>query len=117
MSFPLSPPTKEIDVAWLVFVERYATDLVKWDILTLFAHNPELSAAPSEIANRLGRSIHAIRPELGDLAILGILSPTKTSNSRILYRLTADPYLRKMVLKFAKQGTLSSKSDPWSLRG
>ena len=29
MSPPLQPPNKEVDVDFLVFVERYATDLLK----------------------------------------------------------------------------------------
>jgi hypothetical protein len=103
MESPLSSPTREIDVAFLVFVERYATDLIKWDILTFFARDPNFRAPASKIATRLRRSIHSLRPELGDLALLGILNQTRSQNGQTLYQLTDDPNLRKMALKFAAQ--------------
>ncbi len=100
----LLPPTKEVDVALLVFVERYATDLLKWDILTLFADKPNFRVSATKVANRLGRSTHAIRPELGNLAMSGILSQTQRQHDgQTLYKLTSEPQLRKMTLKFAKR--------------
>ena len=96
-------PSKEIDVAFLVFVERYATDLIKWDILTFFARNPDFSLPASKTAKHLGRSIHSIRPELGDLALLGILSQTQMQDGQTFYQLTQEPELRKMALKLANR--------------
>jgi hypothetical protein len=32
-------PGKEVDIALLVFIERYANDLLKWDLISFFAHN------------------------------------------------------------------------------
>ncbi len=107
MQSPLYPSAKEVDIAFLVFVERYATDLLKWDILTFFAHNPDFCASASKIATHLGRSVHSIRPELGDLALLGILSQ-KVQGSQTLYQLTKNPRLRKMTLKFAKRMATSA---------
>jgi hypothetical protein len=101
----LQLPTKEVDVKFLVFVERYATDLFKWDILTFFADNPDFCAPLSEIAQRIGRSIHAVRPELGDLVLLGILDQVQASNGQALYQLTKESSLREMTLKFADQLT------------
>ncbi len=101
MLAPLQPPTQEVDVAFLVFVERYATDLLKWDILTFFAHNPNFCASAAKIAKCLGRSTHSVRPELGDLALLGILDQTQAQDDQTLYQLTQDPFFRKMTLKFA----------------
>ena len=105
MLAPLRPPTKEVDIDFLVFVERYATDLLKWDILTFFADNPNSCIPASNIAQRIGRSIHSVRPELGDLVLLGILDQTRASDDQTLYQLTKEPYLRKMTLKFADQLT------------
>ncbi|MBN1995095.1 MAG: hypothetical protein JW953_20545 [Anaerolineae bacterium] len=102
---PLQPPSKEVDVDFLVFVERYATDLLKWDILTFFADNPNFHASAANIAQRIGRSIHSVRPELGDLVLLGILKQTKAPDDQVLYQLTEEPYLRKITLKFADQLT------------
>lgn len=97
------PPTKEIDIAFLVFVERYATDLLKWDILTFFARRPNLYVSAGQIAGHLGRSTHIVRPELGDLVLAGILNQRRVQDGTILYRLTDIPYLRNMVLKMAHQ--------------
>ena len=33
-------PAKEIDLDLLVFVERYVTNLLKWDLLTFFGNHP-----------------------------------------------------------------------------
>jgi hypothetical protein len=101
----LHPPTKEVDVGFLVFVERYATDLLKWDILTFFADNPNFQATAEELAQQIGRTVHSIRPELGDLVLLGILEQIPTPTGKVLYRLTPTPHLRKMTLKFADQLT------------
>jgi hypothetical protein len=103
MEFLLPPPTKEVDVDFLVFVERYATDLLKWDILTFFAHNPNYCAPASQIAQQIGRSAYSIQPELGDLALLGILEQRHGLGEQTLYQLTHKPHLRRVILKFASQ--------------
>ena len=105
MISPLQPPNKEVDVDFLVFVERYATDLLKWDILTFFADNPDLPARATDIARRIGRSIYTVRPELGDLVMLGILRQAKSLQGEVFYQLTQESYLRGMTLKFADQLT------------
>jgi len=96
-------PTKEVDVDLLVFVERYATDLLKWDILTFFARNPGFSAPAAQIAQRIGRNVYLVQPELGDLALLGILEQTPGSGNQMMYQLTPKPHLRRVILKFADQ--------------
>ena len=101
----LPAPGREVDVEFLVFVERYATDLLKWDILTFFADHPDFCAPAPKIAQRIGRNIQSVRPELGDLVLLGILTQITGGDGQALYRLTKEPYLRKMTLKFADQLT------------
>lgn len=101
MLSPLQPPTQEVDVDFLVFVERYASDLLKWDILTFFGHNPNFFGPIFEIAEQVGRGISLLRPELGDLVLLGILHQTETQDGQILYKLTDEPHLKKRTLKFA----------------
>lgn len=103
MELLLLTPTKEVDVDLLVFVERYATDLLKWDILTLFARNPSFSAPATQIAQRIGRNAYLVQPELGDLALLGILEQTPGPGNQIIYQLTPKPHLRRVILKFADQ--------------
>ena len=103
----LSSPIKEVDIEFLVFVERYATDLLKWDILTFFADHPATCAPAAEIAQRIGRTMQSVWPELGDLVLLGILTQNRTTQGQTLYQLTQESYLRRMTLKFADQ--LSSR--------
>lgn len=98
-------PGKEVDVDLLVFVERYATDLLKWDILTFFAHHPNFSAPAAQIARQIGRSTYSIQPELGDLVLLGILEQSHGPGSQMSYQLTQTPHLRRVILKFAIQWT------------
>lgn len=101
MATQLEAPTKEVDIDFLIFVERYATDLLKWDILTFFGHHPDFCGTTSQIASQIGRTPLSIRPELGDLILLGILEQDQGAGDQILYRLTAEPHLRRITLKFA----------------
>ena len=107
MPVPLEPPTKEIDVALLVFIERYATDLLKLDILTFFARNPDFCVSASAVAEHIGRSIQSVRPELGELVMLSILNQV-SKNGQTLYQLTKAPHLREMTLKLSGQLAIST---------
>ncbi len=110
---PLPTPTREVDVEFLVFVQRYATDLLKWDILSFFAHHPDVRIPVHQLSQKIGRSPHSILPELGDLKILGVLEQIRLPNNQILYQLTRKSDLRKMALKFADQ--LMPRNNPdWS---
>jgi hypothetical protein len=108
---PLQPLTKEIDVEFLVFVERYATDLLKWDIITYFAHHPDALVPVATIADRIGRNMQSVRPEVGDLVLLGILVQKTAPDGLLVYQLTQDPYLRRMALKFATPSTTASRNS------
>ena len=101
MTPPLHLPAKEVDIGFLVFVERYATDLLKWDVLTFFGRNPDFYGQTAQIAERIGRSSLSIRPELGNLALLGILERTEAENHQTTYRLTAQEHPRQMTIKLA----------------
>lgn len=100
---PLQTPTKELDVPFLVFVERYATDLLKWDILTFFAHNPNFCATDLVIAQQIGRNVRSIRPDLGDLVLLGVLEQTASRTLQPCYQLTSQPVIRRIILRFSEQ--------------
>lgn len=99
------PPNKEVDVAFLVFIERYATNLLKWDILSFFAKCPDFCVSASTVAEEIGRSVHSVWPELGDLVLLGILTQCDQNEEQPLYQLTKSADLRKMALKLANQPT------------
>ncbi|RMF03855.1 MAG: hypothetical protein D6768_04870 [Chloroflexi bacterium] len=103
MSAALQPPSKEVDIDFLVFIERHASDLLRWDILTFFGNNPEFHGTTEQIARQVGRRSQSIRPELGELALLNILEKTTLPTRQMGYRLTHQPDLRRMVLKLAGQ--------------
>lgn len=94
-------PGKEVDVDLLVFIERYANDLLKWDLISLFAQNPDLYDTAENVAHCVGRNLRTVRSELGDLAMLGVLE-WDSLNGDYIYHLTQRPYLRKLALKFAQ---------------
>lgn len=92
---------EEIDLGLLVFIERYATNLLKWDLLTFFGNHPEEKIDAAEVEKRVGRSYKAIRSELGDLAILELLHKSN-ENGQPVYQLTRDSVLRSQVIRFAQ---------------
>jgi hypothetical protein len=102
---PLQPLTKEVDIEFLVFVERYATDLLKWDILTYFAHHPNALVSAATIADRIGRNVQSVRPDVGELVLLGVLEQKTAPDGLLIYQLTQDAHLRKMTLKLATPST------------
>ena len=94
-------PTKEVDVEFLVFVERYATDLLKWDILSFYGRQPDFRGQSAEIAQQIGRSPQVIRPELGNMSLLGILHQYPAKSGEFQYQLTEEPKLRGLTIKLA----------------
>lgn len=96
----LQSPTKEIDVDFLVFVERYASDLLTWDIITFFAHHPDKVVSGNELADLIGHNGQLVRQQLGDLRLVKVLQTAGSSDKGQLYRLTDEARVRKTVLKF-----------------
>jgi hypothetical protein len=94
-------PGKEVDVDMLVFIERYANDLLKWDLISFFAHNPDLYDTAANVAGHIGRNPRVVRAELSDLVILGILESDRLNGDQIYY-LTRRPRLRDLALQFAQ---------------
>jgi hypothetical protein len=94
-------PTKEVDVDLLVFIERYANDLLKWDLISFFARNPDLYDTADNVARCISRSPRVVRSELGDLVMLGILDWDHLNGDQI-YHLTQRSDLREQALKFAQ---------------
>ncbi len=93
------PDDREVDVELLAFVERYATKLLKWDIITFFGHNPHTHDTALNIARFIGRNPHAVTLELGDLVILGLLRQTR-ANGETVYHLTPDQALQEVTFRF-----------------
>jgi len=94
-------PGNEVDVDLLVFIERYANDLLKWDLITLFAQNPNLSGTAENVARSVGRDPRVVRSELGDLVMLEVLEWANMDGNQT-YQLTRRPDLRRLALKFAR---------------
>lgn len=92
---------EEVDVDLLAFVERYATGAVKWDIIALFGENPYTGDTARSIAQRIGRSLNIVLPELIDLAMVGLLERIKIDGA-VVFQLTQEQALRQTTLNFVR---------------
>lgn len=94
-------PLDEVDVSLLAFVERYATGVVKWDIIAFFGENPYTSDTARSIAQRIGRSLDIVLPELFDLAMVGLLERIKIDGTMV-FQLTREKALRQTTFNFVR---------------
>jgi len=92
----------EIDIELLTFVERYATNLAKWDLLLFFGRNPTAREDAFTIARQTGRRLHIVEKELNDLVYLGILRARVRGHST-LYELARLPSTRRTVTRLARR--------------
>jgi hypothetical protein len=92
--------TAEIDLDLFTFVERYATNLFRWDLILMFGKNPDGDWTAPEIAAGLNRAVSATTKELDDLTYLHVLvrryTPERTS-----YRLTKRANVRRAATRLA----------------
>ena len=93
---------REVDLELIAFLERYASSLIKWDIVMFFAQNPYTRDTSDNIALRLGRDRKAIALELYDLALLGFLEREVIDDTPV-YRLTSDAILRKLAWRMSQK--------------
>lgn len=74
---PIKPNPKpgltEVDVDLYTFVQRYATNLVRWDLLMYFSSHPNRHATAAQIAQQVRRNLRATLKELDDLAYLKVI--------------------------------------------
>lgn len=96
-----SASSQEIDVELFAFIERYATNLVRWDLLLYFGQNPNRRDLASDIAGRMGRKLVTIQKELDDLAYLGIVQADR-SNDAAHYSLSRDVSTRRVAVRMAR---------------
>lgn len=91
----------EIDLELFAFVERYATTLVRWDLILFFGKNPDTGWAPAEVADHLRRGVSVATKELDDLTYQRVLvrhyTPERTS-----YRLTRRAAIRRAAIRLAQ---------------
>ena len=96
--------SKEIDIDLMTFVERYATNLTRWDVLIYFGRNPEASDSVDMIARKVGRRPTVVVKELDDLTYLGILC-TRQNGHGMLYELAPLKDMRRIITRLADTRT------------
>ncbi len=95
-----SAPSAEIDVELFTFIERYATNLVRWDLLLFFGSNPDSKVTAPDLARRLKRTLRSTTKELEDFTYLRLLTRRYTPG-RVTYQLTRRGPIRQAVKKLA----------------
>lgn len=93
--------TREIDIEFLTFVERYVTNLTRWDVLIFFGSDPAAEENASGIAAKIGRLANPLEKELNDLVYLGVLNSHKNGLGMV-YRLADTPAIRRAVVNLAR---------------
>lgn len=91
----------EVDIEVLTFIERYATNLARWDVLLFFGRNPVAQDNANGIARQIGRRARSIAKELEDLTYLGVLH-AQPNGKGLTYQLTRAPAVRRAVMRLAK---------------
>lgn len=90
----------EIDLELFTFVERFATNNVRWDLILLFGNDPDAELTAEEIASRLRRGVFATTKELDDLTYLRVLVRRYTPQ-RTIYRLSKRAGVRRTAIRLA----------------
>ena len=97
-SSPKSLP--ELDIELFTFVERYATNPVRMDLLMFFGCDPEERITGANLAPAVRRTLRATKKELDDLTYLRILTRRYTSE-KVTYQLTHRREARSAVMRLA----------------
>ncbi len=100
----------EIDLELFTFVERYATNNLRWDIILLFGSQPEAELTPEEIARQVRRAVYPTTKELDDLTYLRVLVRSY-SPERTTYRLTRRANVRRTAIRLAGPDRLSTRAS------
>ncbi|MGE5139320.1 MAG: hypothetical protein ACM3JD_07660 [Rudaea sp.] len=90
----------EIDVELFTFVERYATNPVRWDVLLFFGLHPDRRVTIHELARLMRRTVRATTKELDDLSYLGVLRRRYTPD-KVTYQLNRRGTSRRAVKRLA----------------
>ena len=98
---PSSPKAlPEVDIELFTFVERYATNLVRMDLLIFFGGNPEERITAADLARAVRRSLRATKKELDDLTYLRVLTRRYTPE-KTTYQLARKGAARRAVMRLA----------------
>lgn len=90
----------EIDLELLTFVERFATNLARWDLLLFFGRHPSTRGSALAIARNVGRRPQSVEKELEDLVYLGILNAQQNAGG-LTYQLSRSSSTRRAVIRLA----------------
>lgn len=101
-SVPTGSPKNlpEVDIELFTFVERYATNLVRMDLLLFFGGNPEERITAADLARSVRRSLRATKKELDDLTYLRVLTRRYTPE-KTTYHLARKGAARLAVMRLA----------------
>ena len=94
-------PIQEIDLELFTFIERYATNLARWDLLVYFGQHPTAHDNALAIATQVGRNARMVQKELDDLVYLGILSAQPNGNG-MCYGLVRSAATRRAIVRLAR---------------
>ncbi len=89
-----------MDVELFSFVERYATNLVRWDVLLYFGRHPKAQMTAAELARQLRRTVRATTKELDDLTYLRVLTRRYTPQ-KVTFTLVARGSARRTAIRLA----------------
>ena len=95
-----STSSQEIDVELFAFIERYATSLIRWDLLLYFGQNPNRRDQAFQVAQHVGRKPATLQKELDDLVYLGVLRADSHADT-IVYSLAHDISTRRVAIRMA----------------
>ncbi len=101
-----SASSQEIDVELFAFIERYATNLARWDLLLYFGQNPNRRDQASDIAGRIGRKLASIQKELDDLTYLGVVHAEREDGTT-QYSLSHDVNTRRAAIRMARDVSIT----------
>lgn len=83
------------------FISEYIDSFVKWDLVTFFSFNPDVSGTAEDLAARLGRKPEDIAIALEALAQKRLLSETYSGSDKV-YRFAPTEELRDKVNMFCE---------------
>lgn len=110
-SAPTSSQTfAEVDIELFTFVERYATNLVRWDLLLYFGSHPDQRITAPELARQMRRTLKATTKELDDLTYLRVLT-RRYNPEQVTYQLVRKGATRRAVTRLAAYALSNSKNS------
>jgi hypothetical protein len=89
-----------VDVELFTFVERYATNLLRWELLLFLGNHLDACLSPAEFARAVRRRVTPTTKELDDLTYLRVLTRRYTPQS-ITYQLARKASVRRAVARLA----------------